>query len=188
MAVLLCSFLFYKLHGSRAAKTTSGQTSSGHTKLRAESGELVYTNAPTVRLTDTQRIDRLHRIVNMKSGEYADLNDLTFGRLPRLRLVLKGIENESGQDFAHIKIDLGGATARCGDAVKEIMENSFLVPKVSTDEQRSSILYFCGKPDAVSFLQVKVKQLNAVDHSAAIEVLHVRGRWEGGVASQAAGS
>lgn len=154
-----------------------GVKNDGKKKIRAESGELVYTDAPTIRLTDTQRIDRLHKVVSLKSGEQADLAALTFGRIPKLRLHLQGIENERGQDFAHIKIDLGGASAGCGDSVKEINDNSFLVPKAANDEQRTSILYFCGKPDAVSFLQVQVKQLDPVDQTAAIDVLHVRGRW-----------
>lgn len=168
---MLLGFLVYKFAGSRRA------TPPSQPKLRAESGELVYTNAPTVRLTDTQRIDRLHRIVSLKAGEHADLTDLTFGRVPQLRVALAGIEQEAGQDFAHITIELGGAVASCGDSVKELKQNSFLVPRAKHDEQRSSILYFCGKTDAVSFLQVKVRQLNAIEQSAAIDVLHVKGRW-----------
>jgi hypothetical protein len=172
VATLLLSYLIYKIHGARTANSVPTTV-----KLRAESGELVYTDAPTVRLTDTQRIDRLHRIVSLKAGENAELKELTFGRVPQLRVGLVGIEHDSGQDFAHIKIDLGGAVAGCGDSVKELKENNFLVPRAALDEQRCSILYFCGKPDAVSFLQVKVRQINAVDQSAAIDVLHVRGRW-----------
>jgi hypothetical protein len=172
VAALLIGFLIYKWTGSRRTEAPPAKA-----KIRAESDEIVYTNAPTVRLTDTQRIDRVHRIVSLKAGEHADLPDLTFGRVPQLRVVLTGIEQESGQDFAHIKLELGGPVAGCGDSVKELNENNFLVPRAALDEQRCSILYYCGRPDAVSFLQVKVRQLNAVDQSAAIDVLHVRGRW-----------
>jgi hypothetical protein len=171
VAALILGYALYMLF------RRGGKQGSEKKKIRAESGELVYTDAPTIRLTDTQRIDRLHKVVSLKRGEQADLVDLTFGRLPKLRVLFHGIENERGQDFAHIKIDLGGASAGCGDSVKEITDNSFLVPKAANDEQRTSILYFCGKADAVSFLQVKVKQLNPVDQTAAIDVLHVRGRW-----------
>jgi hypothetical protein len=34
----------------------------------------------------------------------------------------------------------------------------------------------CGKGDAVSFLQVKVQKIDPVGGSAAIDVLHLRGR------------
>ena len=138
---------------------------------------VAYSDAPTIRLTDTQRIDRLHRIVSLQVGQNADLNDLTFGRLSRLRLEFKGIEHEAGQDFVHLQVDLGGPAAGCGSLVQELAENSFLVPRAAPDDQRSLILYFCGKTDAVSFLQMKVRLINAVERSAAIDVLHVRGRW-----------
>jgi len=131
-------------------------------------------------LSDTQRIDRLHRIVTLHTGEKADLNELTFGRLTRLQIAFAGIDHQAGQDFAHIKIELGGPVAGCGSLVQEVAENEFLVPRAAPDDQRYYILHFCGKGgDAVSFLQVKVRQINAVEQSAAIDVLHVRGRWAG---------
>jgi hypothetical protein len=173
VAALLLCLLLARIHSSRVAAQHGGgdkRTMSGATGIK-------YTDAPTVRLTDTQRIDRLHRLVSLKTGEHADLLDLTFGRLPRLSVALAGIEHESGQDFAHIQIELGGAAAGCGAGVKELEQNHFLVPRALPDDQRCSILYFCGKPDAVSFLQIKVKRLDPVEQSAAIDVLHVRGRW-----------
>jgi hypothetical protein len=171
---LVVLFAILKIRWARRVATESG----GGTKIRAFTGVgLEYTDAPTVRVSDTQRIDRLHRIVSLKAGEQADLKDLTFGRIPRLQLAFSGVEHDSGQDYAHIRIELGGATADCGESVKELSDNDFLVPRASTNEQRSCILYFCGKSDAVSFLQVKVRRIDAAEQSAAIDVLHVRGRW-----------
>ena len=131
---------------------------------------------PTLELTDTQRIDHLYRHVSLQAGEQADLKELTFGRLPQLRVSFVGIEHASGQDFAHIKIELGGATADCGTAVQELGENNFLVPRTTHDDQHCAIHYTCGKSDAVSFLQIKVSKIDAVKRSAAIDVMHVRGR------------
>jgi hypothetical protein len=173
VVTLLLSYAAFKIHSMRRTKVSPVGAPG---RASGEPG-LVYTNAPTVRLTDTQRIDRLHRLVSLKAGEEADLKDLTFGRMPQLRVAFTGIEHERGQDFAHIKVDLGGAAAGCGADVKELKENHFLVPRALPDDQRSCILYFCGKPDAVSFLQVKVRRLDAVEQCAAIDVLHVRGRW-----------
>jgi hypothetical protein len=132
---------------------------------------------PPVDLTDTQRIDHLHRYVSLKAGEQADLKDLTFGRLSKFCVAFAGVEHASGQDLAHIKIELGGATAACGNSVQEVGDNDFLVPRAAHgDQQHCSIHYTCGQKDAVSYLQVKVLQLDAAKQSASIDVLHVRGR------------
>jgi len=132
---------------------------------------------PPVDLTDTQRIDHLHRYVSLKVGEQADLKDLTFGRLSTFRVAFAGVEHASGQDLAHLKVELGGATADCGNAVQEVGDNDFLVPRAAHgDQQHCSIHYTCGQKDAVSYLQLKVLQLDAAKQSASIDVLHVRGR------------
>jgi hypothetical protein len=132
---------------------------------------------PPVDLTDTQRIDHLHRHLSLKAGEHADLKELTFGRLAKFRVAFAGIEHTAGRDFAHLKVELGGATADCGKSVQEVGDNDFLVPRAGQGEQQHcSIHYTCGQKDAVSYLQVKVLQLDAAKQSASIEVLHVRGR------------
>lgn len=130
----------------------------------------------TMRLSDTQRIDRLHKVVTLTVGQKADLKELTFDRLPKLAVTFGGVEQARGQDFARIKIELGGASADCGMSVKEVGENDFLVPRSTQDDQRCLIHYMCGKGDAVSFLQVKVQKIDPVGGSAAIDVLHLRGR------------
>ncbi len=130
----------------------------------------------TMRLSDTQRIDRLHRVVTLMVGERADFKDLSFGRLPKLAVTFDGVEQARGQNFAHIKLELGGAAADCGASVKELDENDFLVPSASPDDQRCSIHYVSGKGDAVSFLQVKVQKIDPIERSVAVDVLHLRGR------------
>lgn len=127
-------------------------------------------------LTDTQRIDQLHRRLSLKAGEQADLKDLSFGRLTKFHIVLAGIEHASGRDFARIKVELGGATADCGPSVQEIGENEFLVPRAGVQAQNCSIHYMCGRADAVSYLQIQVPQVDPVNCTASIDVLHVRGR------------
>jgi hypothetical protein len=157
-----------------AERTTGAQAN----KSAGSNGSTLRTRkerAP-VDLTDTQRIDHLHRSVSLQVGEHADLKELTFGRLPKLRVAFAGVEHSSGQEFAHIKVELGGATADCGKSVQELGENDFLVPRTANGDQHSSIHYTCGKSDAVSFLQVKVLQFDAAKKSVSIDVLHVRGR------------
>jgi hypothetical protein len=135
-----------------------------------------WKRSASVALTDTQRIDHLQRHLSLKAGEHADLKDLTFGRLPKLRIAFAGIENSSDQDYAHIKIELGGAVADCGKSVRELRENNFLVPRAAQGDQHGSIHYTCGEGDAVSFLKVTVSKFDVVKQSASIDVLHVRGR------------
>jgi len=130
----------------------------------------------TVRLSDTQRIDRLHRVVTLVIGEKVDLKDLSFGRMSKFAVTFKGVEHAGGQDFAHIKLELGGAAADCGKSVDELGENDFLVPHATPDDPRCSIHYTSGTGEAVSFLQIKVQKIDPDERSAAIDVLHLRGR------------
>jgi len=139
-----------------------------------------YDDVPTVRLSASQRIDRLHRVVTLSVATHVDLLDLTFDRIPRLRLALKGIEGAQGDtEFARIHIDLGGAVAGCGSLVKEVAVNEFLLPRAIHDEQRCSILHFHGQGDAVNFLRVKVLRFNAEQRSVELDVLHVCSKWDG---------
>jgi len=129
----------------------------------------------TMRLSDTQRIDRLQRVVTLKIGEKADLKDLSFDRLKKFVVTFGGLEQTRGQDRARIKLELGGAIADCGAFVTELEDNEFLVPRAS-DDQRCSIHYSSGSDDAVGFLQIKVNKIDPVDGSVALDVLHLRGR------------
>src|SRR5215831_4795566 len=137
-------------------------------------GGLVYTDAPTVRVGDSQRIDRLHRVITLKAGQRVDLLDVTFDRIPRLRIALRGIEStsESNRDYARLNVELGGARAGCGSLVKELEPNDFLAPVVSQEEQPSSIVYFAGQGEAISFLRIKIVRIDASLQSADIDVLH----------------
>jgi hypothetical protein len=148
----------------------------------ATPASLTYSDAPTVRIDVSQRIDRLHRVVSLKVGQHADLLDLTFDRIPRLRVELQAIERHgvagtTSPDYARIAVELGGAIAGCGSLVKEVGDNCFLVPRATADEHRCSILYFHGREEVVNFLRIKVLQLYPADHSAEIDVLHVCGQW-----------
>jgi hypothetical protein len=143
-------------------------------------------DAPTVRLGESQRIDRLHKVISLKSGEHDDLLDLTFDGIPRLRISLASVEQiaadekfPKARDCARIHLELSGAIAGCGALVQEVAINQFLVPQATQDEQRSSILHFHGKDDIVNFLRIKVLRLNVEQSTADIDVLHVSGHWAG---------
>lgn len=128
-----------------------------------------------VNLTDTQRIDHLHRSVALGAGETTDLKDLSFGRLPRLSVHFVGIEHASGKEFARIKLDLGGATADGGNAVEPLGNNEFLMPRGAYGDPHSSIHYTCDRGDAVSQLEVRVSRIDIDKRNVSVDVMHVRG-------------
>jgi len=176
VALVLGITLLLMIKGRKAPRRGAKRKAPGRAADADDDSGAVQDFMSTVRLSDTQRIDRLHRVVTLAAGEKADLKDMSFGRLPKFSVSFGGVEQARGQDFAHIKIELGGASADCGASVRELGDNDFLVPRATPDDQRCSILYMSGKGDAISFLQVKVQKLDAVERSASIDVLHVRGR------------
>jgi hypothetical protein len=140
---------------------------------------LTYNDVPTVRLQDSKRIDRLHKVLSLTAGQHIDLLDMTFDLIPKLRIELRRVEQlELGKDYARIHIELGGATASCGSLAKEVGPNEFLLPRANNDEQRCSILYFHGKEEIVNLLRVKVLHLSVQRQTAEVDVLHVCSQWQ----------
>jgi len=143
-------------------------------------------DTPTIRIGDSQRIDRLHKVLAMSGGEQVDLLDKAFDGIPRLRITLAGVERipaderfPAARDCARVHLELGGAVAGCGALVKEIAINQFWVPLATQDEQRCSILHFHGKDDIVNFLRIKALKLNVENATAELDVLHISGHWVG---------
>jgi hypothetical protein len=130
-------------------------------------------DAPTVRLSDSHRVDRLHRALTLKAGQHSDLLDRTFDGVPRLRIAFIHLEDQ----FARIHIELGGAAASGGSMVKQIAPNQFLVPRATEDEQRTSILHFQGGSDVINILRIKVTRMCPEQQSIDLDVLHVCGNW-----------
>jgi hypothetical protein len=184
VAGLVLLYFVLKFHWAReeeraaATSVAPGQSLSPKAKPGAAMGKLSRARAEraAIGLSDTQRIDHLHRRVALKAGDQADLKDLTFGRLSQLRVTFVGVEHASGREFARIKVLLGGAEAECGASVQQLDENDFLMPRGAYGDQNSSVHYTCGKGDAVSHLELRVSEIDVDKRTAAIEVLHVRGR------------
>lgn len=130
-------------------------------------------DAPTIRLSDSHRVDRLHRALTLNAGQHVDLLDKTFDGVPRLRIGFIQFEDQ----FARIHIELGGAVAGSGSLVKQVAPNQFLVPRATDDEQRSSILHFQGGSDLINILRIKVTRMRPEQHSIDLDVLHVCGNW-----------
>jgi len=130
-------------------------------------------DAPTIRLSNSHRVDRLHRALSLKAGQHVDLLDRTFDGMPRLRVGFIHFEDQ----FARIHIELGGAVAGGGSLVKQVAPNQFLVPRASDDEQHASILHFQGRSDLINIVRIKVTRMHPEQHSIDLDVLHVCGNW-----------
>jgi hypothetical protein len=131
--------------------------------------------ASPVNLTDTQRIDHLHRSVALRAGETADLKDLSFGRLAQLSVKFVGVEHASGKEYARIVLDLGGPSADGGSGVEPVGNNEFLMPRGAYGDPNSSIHHTCTRGDAVSQLEVRVSRLDLDKRTVTVDVMHVRG-------------
>jgi hypothetical protein len=134
--------------------------------------------APTVRLNDAQRMDRLRRTITLKAGEHSDLLDRTFDGVPRLRITFVDFESpESDTVRARLHVDFGGAVASCGSLATELGPNQFMVPCAPQHEQRSSITHFYGANNVVNLLRIKVAAIDKTAGSVNVDVLHVCSRW-----------
>ena len=171
-AALVLFYIGLRIHWARTAARETGYAKTQPMTAMASAAA----NKSDVGLSDTQRIDQLRRTLTLTAGEQADLKDLTFGNLSRLQVRFVGIEQVSGRELAHVKLDLGGVTADCGSSVQQVGENDFLVPRALPGDQHATIHYMCGKAEAVSFLRVSVPKFNVDAETASVEVLHVRGR------------
>src|SRR5688500_14346068 len=58
---------------------------------RTNAGKIVYHDAPTVRVVDSQRVDRVRKIVRLAPGEHVDVLENHGGPIPRFRITLKTI-------------------------------------------------------------------------------------------------
>lgn len=130
-------------------------------------------DAPTIRLSDSHRVDRLHRTLTLQAGQHSDLLDRTFDGVPRLRIAFIHFEDQ----FARIHIELGGAAASGGSLVKQLAPNQFLVPRATHDDQPASILHFQGGRESVNILRIKVTRMCPEQQSIDLDVLHVCGNW-----------
>jgi hypothetical protein len=141
----------------------------------AAPGKIVYGDAPTVRVVDSQRVDRRRKIVRLAAGEHVDILE-THERLePRFRITLKSVVRMA--DAAHIAIQFGGTRVSCGPLVQEKSTNEFIVPRALGDEPRSSIFYFYEKGSSLDFMRIKVRSLDATAGTAELDVMQVSAHW-----------
>jgi hypothetical protein len=144
-------------------------------RAAAAPGKIIYNDAPTVKVSESQRVDRRRKIVRLAAGEHVDILETPVGLEARFRITLKSVVRMA--DSAHIAIAFGGTRVSCGPLVQEKGINEFIVPRSLGDEPRSSIVYFYEKGSSLDFMRIRVKSLDAAAGTAELDVMQVSAHW-----------
>ena len=158
------------MHRQRAAAELALQRAAA-----AAPGKIVYNDAPTVRVAESQRVDRRRKTVRLAAGEHVDILETPDGLDPRFRITLKSVVRMA--DAAHLAIAFGGTRVSSGPLVQEKSTNEFIVPRALGDEPRSSIFHFYEKGSSLDFMRIKVKSLDAAAGTAELDVMQVSAHW-----------
>lgn len=138
-------------------------------------GKIIYSDAPTVRVADSQRVDRRRKIVRLTAGEHVDILETPDGMEPRFRITLKSVVRMA--DAAHIAVAFGGTRVSCGPLVQEQSTNEFIVPRALGDESRSSVFHYFERGSSLDFMRIKVRSLDAAAGTAELDVMQITAHW-----------
>jgi hypothetical protein len=150
------------------------------TRAAAPPGPIVYRDAPTVRVTDSQRVDRTRKLVRVNAGESVDVLATAAGLPPRFRITVKNIVAESDLEAAHIVVEFGGTQLSCGPLVHETAFNEFVLPRGTRDEHRSSIFFYHERGDSLEFMRIKLKSADMSSGLVELDVMQLHGHWPSG--------
>lgn len=151
-----------------------------HTAPAAPVAKLAYSDAPTVRVLDSQHFDRLRKPVHLTPGQHVDIvpDHPVVG--PRFRISLHAITTHGAAEAAHLTIVYAGVQASCGPLAKEVGYNEFLVPRASREESRSAIFHYQEGSHTLEFMRIKASAIDRSTNTVELEVVQMRGRWPGG--------
>src|SRR5690606_15116593 len=150
-----------------------------HTAPAPPVAKIAYSDAPTVRVLDSQHFDRLRKPVHLTPGEHVDILPAHPIIGPRFRIRLNGISGHGANEAAHITVVYAGVQVSCGPLAKELDFNEFLVPRASRDESRSTVFHYRESSHALEFMRLKVSAIDRSTKTVEIEVVQMRGRWPG---------
>ncbi len=139
----------------------------------ANVGKIVYHEAPTVRVVDSQRVDRVRKSVRLAIGEHIDVLENRGSPIPRFRVTLKNVLTDGDAPAARIFVEYGGTALSCGPLVQELGHNDFVLPRTARDDPRTSVVYFHERGDALDFMRIKLRAIEA--NTAEIDVMQVSG-------------
>ena len=158
------------LHRQRAAAALAMQRAAAPAP-----GKIIYSDAPTVRVADSPRVDRRRKIVRLSAGEHVDILETPDGMEPRFRITLKSVVRMA--DAAHIAVAFGGTRVSCGPLVQEQSTNEFIVPRALGEESRSSVFHYFEKGSSLDFMRIKVRSLDATAGTAELDVMQIAAHW-----------
>jgi hypothetical protein len=142
-------------------------------------GTIVYHEAPTVRVTDSQHFDRLRKVVRLSAGKHADIVQAHPIVGPRFRISLHSILLHGVSEAAHVTVVFNGNQVSCGPLAKEVSYNEFYIPRAVREDSRSAVFYYDESGNALEFMRIKVTSIDAAAQTAEIEAMHMRGNWPG---------
>ena len=149
----------------------------------APPASIVYRDSPTVRVADSQRVDRNRKLIHLQVGESTDVLATAAGLPPRFRITLKNIVADSDLEAVHIAVEFGGAQLSCGPLVEELACNEFVIPRAVRDEHRSSVFYYYERGDSLEFMRIKLKSADAKAGVVDLDVMQLQGHWAGRMSS-----
>ena len=152
-------------------------------RAAAAPGHIVYRDAPTVRVSDSQRVDRTRKIVRVNAGESVDVLATPAGLPPRFRITAKSIVTDSDLEAAHLIVEFGGTQLSCGPLVHETACNEYVLPRATRDEHRSSIFYYHERGDSLEFMRIKLKSAESSTGRVELDVMQLHGHWPSGMGS-----
>jgi hypothetical protein len=172
---LLTAFIVAALYWRRLHAPVS------HARAAAAPGPIIYRDAPTIRVSDSQRVDRTRKLVRVKSGESVDVLATAVGLPPRFRITVKNIVEGSDLEAAHLGVEFGGTQLSCGPLVHETAFNEFVLPRATRDEHRSSIFFYHERGDSLEFMRIKLKSADMSTGLVELDVMQLHGHWPGGM-------
>ena len=172
---LFAAMSFVRRH--RHPTTTSVQQRAA---AAPNAGKIIYHDAPTVRVAESQRVDRVRKLARLMPGEYVDVLENRGSPVPRFRVTLKAIGQRDDVPTAHIIVSFGGTQISCGPDVEEVGSNEFIVPRTSRDEPRTAVFHYHERGDALDFMRIKLRGIDAGSGAAEIDLLQVSGNWLNG--------
>lgn len=141
-------------------------------------------DAPTVRVAEPQRVDRLRKLIRLAPGEHFDVVENSPSPLaasPRFRITLKRVlRPDDGSVAAQIHVDFGGTALSCGPLVEETAFNEFVLPRASRDEPRNCVFHYQERGDALDFMRIKLRGVDMDADIAEIDIMQISGNWPAG--------
>jgi hypothetical protein len=142
--------------------------------------EIIYRETPTVRVVESQRVDRVRKIARLTPGANLDVVDTPTGLPPRFRVTLLALARLDDDDAALLSVEFGGTQVSCGPLVREAGINEFLVPRATREETRSSVFHFQESGNGLDYMRIRVRAIDTAARSAEIDVLQVAAEWPAG--------